>query len=95
MKRLTVLAAALLVSPLALSMPPGGGGGMPDLGAMFLKQFDADGDGKVTRDEFIKPSEAQFEHMDSNGDGAVDAAELETIKNEMMQRMQQHGGGPR
>ncbi|MCB1736431.1 MAG: EF-hand domain-containing protein [Gammaproteobacteria bacterium] len=78
--------AILLLSTTALAQPSQG---MPDIGAMFLRQFDADNDGKVTRDEFIKPSEAQFERMDSNHDGAVDASELEALKVEMMQRMQQ------
>lgn len=94
MKRLTVLAAALIASPLALAMPPHAGG-MPDIGEMFLKQFDADKDGKVTRDEFLASREAQFDRIDSNGDGTVDQSELEVLKTELMQHMQQHGGGPR
>lgn len=81
--------AAVVATPAAFAQMPHG---MPNLGDMFLKQFDANHDGKVTRDEFIKPTEAQFDHMDTNGDGAVDASELETMQTEMMQRMQQHGG---
>ena len=85
MKRLPLLVAILLMTTNAMPQ------GMPDMGAMFLRQFDANNDGKVTRDEFIKPSEAQFERMDSNHDGAVDAAELDAMKAQMMQRMQQRG----
>lgn len=61
---------------------------MPDLGAMFFQQFDTDNDKRVTKTEFIKPTEAQFDHMDKNGDGALDEAEIAAFNQEMQQRME-------
>lgn len=62
---------------------------MPDLETLFMKQFDTNNDGKVSKDEFMKPTEEQFAHMDSNHDGALDAAEVKAFNNEMQQRMQE------
>jgi Ca2+-binding EF-hand superfamily protein len=62
---------------------------MPDLDTMFFEQFDADKDGKVSKSEFLRPTEAQFDHMDRNKDGALDQAEVKAFNDEMKQRMQE------
>lgn len=62
---------------------------MPDMDALFFKQFDANQDGQVSKNEFIKPTEAQFDHMDKNGDGALDAAEVKAFNEQMTKRMQE------
>ncbi len=49
---------------------PGG-----DFRAM-LRQADADGDGKVTKEEAPQIPEPMFERLDENQDGALDAAEM-------------------
>lgn len=41
----------------------------------FLRNHDANGDGKVERDEF-RGSENEFDRRDANGDGVIDAADL-------------------
>ncbi len=41
-----------------------------------LKQRDADNDGTVTLDEFLKPRADKFAKIDANGDGMLDRAEL-------------------
>ncbi len=46
-------------------------------GKCGMKMMDADGDGKVTRDEFNAAHEAMFSSKDKNADGALDASELE------------------
>lgn len=61
---------------------------MPDLETMFFQQFDTNQDGRVTREEFLKPTEAQFDHMDRDKNGSLDNAEVEAFNNEMKQRMQ-------
>ena len=76
---------------------------MPDLNKMFFEQFDTDKDGRVSKAEFLKPTEDQFDHMDSSKDGMLDAAEVQAFNTEMTQRMeemqrrmmQQQGGAPR
>lgn len=95
MKRLT-LTTLMLLSASALAQQPQ----MPNLEEMFFKQFDNDNDGQVSRAEFLKPTEAQFEHMDRNHNGALDQAEVTAFNAEMKQRMEemrqrmQQGGGP-
>jgi uncharacterized low-complexity protein len=44
-------------------------------GKCGMRQMDADGDGKVTRDEFMQGHEVMFTVIDANGDGVIDAAE--------------------
>ncbi len=62
---------------------------MPDLGEMFFNQFDENRDGSVSRDEFLKPTEAQFDHMDRDKNGALDQAEVKAFNDEMQSRMQE------
>lgn len=45
-------------------------------GMMRLRQLDTNGDGAVTRDEFMKPRQDRFAALDKNGDGSLDASEL-------------------
>jgi Ca2+-binding EF-hand superfamily protein len=66
---------------------------MPDQGEMFMKTFDANGDGRVSKDEYMKPQiqhiEKQFDYLDKNKDGVVNADEAEAFAKEMQQRMEQ------
>ena len=52
----------------------GGRGGMMGRG---LKNLDADGDGAVTLDEMLAKRTPFFNRIDTNGDGVIDAAEIE------------------
>jgi hypothetical protein len=51
-------------------------------------KLDADGDGKVSYDEYRASKEAaharQFKKMDSNGDGFIDASEKQAQKDKML-----------
>ncbi len=42
-------------------------------GKCGMKMMDADGDGNVTREEFMQGHDAMFGKMDANGDGVIDA----------------------
>ena len=48
-----------------------------------MARMDADGDGKVTKGEFMQGHEAMFEKIDQNDDGVIDPAE----RKEHMKRM--------
>ena len=51
------------------------GGGMRSEGRCGMHRMDADGDGKVTREEFMKGHEVMFDRIDQNGDGVIDPDE--------------------
>ena len=94
-----IIALSLLSAPVLAqqqAMPQ-----MPNLEELFFKQFDTNQDGQVSKEEFLKPTEAQFDHMDRNKDGMLDKAEVKAFNDEMKQRvlemqrqMQQQGGAP-
>jgi hypothetical protein len=75
--------------------------GMPNPGETFMKNLDANQDGKVDKDEFGKRTAASFDRMDTDGDGSASRDEADAFFGEMqkqmeaqMRRMQeQHGGG--
>ncbi|MDB5687985.1 MAG: h [Rhizorhabdus sp.] len=71
----------------------GGEGGANRL-AEFIKKVDANGDGKITKDEFLayskKEAEERFAKMDANGDGVVDEAEIKAAAEKLRE-----GGGRR
>ena len=86
MKTLTALiAGSLLVGGIAFAngkgSPPGGmmGGGMMggNMGGMMnmmghMKTMDANGDGMLSKEEFVKTHEAMYDSMPKNKDGLVD-----------------------
>jgi HlyD family secretion protein len=79
---------------------PGGPGGPEEGGkrgggkrSFDLMQFDKDGDKKLTREELPERMQGMLDQIDKNGDGALDAAELQEMRKAFSQRRQQ-GGGP-
>jgi Ca2+-binding EF-hand superfamily protein len=97
----SIIAAMFLSATVLAQQPPMGQQQMPDLEGMFFQQFDKDQDGTVSKAEFLRPTEAQFDHMDRNDDGVIDRAEVQAFNEEMQQRleemqrqMQKHGGMP-
>jgi len=61
----------------------GAGKGKGGEGRCGMARMDADGDGKVTKEEFMQGHEVMFEKIDQNGDGVIDAAEREAHMNKM------------
>jgi len=86
MKRVlfTAMAIMMVSAPLAAQQH----GNMAP-GQMFLKQLDTNGDKSVSMDEFLKPYQMQFGHMDANKDGGVSGAEAEAFMKKMRERMMQ------
>ena len=58
-----------------------------------MMQFDADGDGKVSKQEAPERMQEGFDAMDTNKDGALDQAEIKALR-EMMRAKFRGGGGP-
>ena len=86
MKSILVSTIALLAisAPLAAQQPQG----QMSHGKMFLQQLDEDKNGSVSEQEFLKPQQMQFKHMDKDGDGTVTEAEADAFAKEMQQHMQ-------
>jgi len=53
-------------------------------GKCGLNRMDADGDGKVTKDEFMQGHDAMFEKIDVNSDGFIDQTERDDHMKKMM-----------
>ncbi|MEN8130675.1 MAG: hypothetical protein ABFS45_10880 [Pseudomonadota bacterium] len=51
------------------------GTGKSSGGKCGMGRMDADGDGNVTKNEFMQGHEAMFEKIDQNGDGVIDQTE--------------------
>ena len=58
-----------------------------------MMQFDADGDGKVSKQEAPERMQEGFDAMDTNKDGALDQAEIKALR-DMMRAKFRGGGGP-
>jgi hypothetical protein len=52
-----------------------------------IKSYDANKDGKITRDEASGRVKEMFGRMDTNGDGVIDEAEMEAMVQRMRARM--------
>jgi collagen type III alpha len=64
---------------------PAGGPGGGNL-AERLKSFDANGDGKISKDEAPERIQALFDRLDSNGDGQLDQDELKAAGERLRER---------
>jgi hypothetical protein len=60
-------------------------------GRCGMRRMDANGDGKVTKEEFMQGHDAMFDAMDTNGDGVIDADERSGHHRHGKCRMQQEG----
>ena len=56
-----------------------------------FSEADADKDGRISRDEFIKARGDWFSSVDSNGDGIIDAEEMRAYNAERFKKARQGG----
>ena len=63
-------------------------------GKCGMGRMDADGDGKVTRDEFMKGHETMFDKIDQNADGVIDQSERKKHMKKMKGFMKEGKCGP-
>lgn len=82
----TAVAVAMSMSP-ALAEPPEGGAG-PHGGGMFEKH-DTNGDGVISKDEFLAQAEERFKQMDTNGDGKITKEEGQAAHEGMREKMKE------
>jgi len=97
--KLVALALALGASNLALaatatdgSAPPQGQ--MPGKMQQHMQEMDSNGDGNISKQEFLANCEKRFARMDSNGDGQISPQEREQMKAKMMQHKGPMGSQP-
>ncbi len=83
---------SLFVSP--AGEPFRAGPGEPYPVAVWFRQADADGDGKLTRDEFVADAARFFQKVDLNHDGVIDGLELKAYETEMVPEITEDRGGP-
>ena len=81
---LTFTCCTLLISPIAFAGEHCGGDS--EKGGGMTKWMDTDGDGKVTKSEFLTANEKKFAKMDTNKDGAIDSAEREAAFKKWQER---------
>ena len=60
------------------------GAGKGGEGKCGIARMDADGDGKVTKNEFMQGHDAMFDKIDQNNDGVIDQTEREAHLKKMM-----------
>ena len=77
--------------------PGAGEGGGASRMAEFLKKVDTNGDGKITKEEFLvyskKEAEERFAKIDTNGDGVVDESEIKAAAEKMREGAGRRGEG--
>lgn len=61
-------------------------------GGRGLRRADTNGDGVVTKDEYMAMQRSRFDMMDADHDGQLTKAERDGFRAQMMQRMQNRGG---
>lgn len=83
---LGLAAVALPTAALAQDATP------PQPGGRMMMRADANGDGAISRDEFVAQATRRFERLDLNRDGRIDQAEREQIRQRMRAWRGAHGG---
>ena len=63
-----------------------GGRGMQGDPIARLRSFDANGDGRITREEIPEQAGGMFDRVDANGDGVVTKDELDAMASRMRGR---------
>lgn len=86
-KKVLLLAAAALVLQATPVLAEGGKGDGPRKHheGMFEKH-DTNGDGGVSKDEFLQHAEERFQKMDADGDGTVSKEEGQAAREKMKEK---------
>ena len=62
------------------------------MGKQCMTKMDADGDGNISREEFMKGHEVKFDQIDANSDGVIDASERDAHRQQKKGKGKGKGG---
>lgn len=68
---------------------------MGDRGAELRERIDSNGDGRISKEEFVNGDTLLFDMADKNSDGELDAEEIEAAKTAMRERLKERRGNAR
>ena len=95
-RKIVLFSVAFLSTSLALASHHGGNDGddkkghhRGKLGAMIMKKMDADGDQKISKEEFSIFHNERFSQMDADSDGFVTTEEARTHREKMREKWHQ------
>lgn len=89
MKLAALLAAGFIFTTAAAPMALAGNHEGDHKGGWFAK-VDADGDGFISKSEFLAKHEEKFNKMDTDGDGKISKEEKMAAKEHMKKKMKEH-----
>jgi Ca2+-binding EF-hand superfamily protein len=64
--------------------------GMKARGEQMREKLDANGDGRITKDEFVNAGTPMFDKADTDGNGVLDAKELRAARDAMRAQWKEH-----
>ncbi len=83
---LGVVAGGLLFVPVAYADHHGG----KNRGEKMFEKHDTNGDGVISKEEFMAHAEERFGKMDKDGDGKVTKEEAREVREEMKKKWKEH-----
>lgn len=92
---LSMVAAGILASPMAFAQGPGSQDGKGGHKGKMMQAIDTDGDGQISKAEFMAKHEERFDEMDANEDGALSKDEMKSAweaRKEKMKDMREKYG---
>ena len=85
MKKALAICLTLISAPSLAQDAPTAPPTLEQVNQMFFMEFDADHDQQVSREEFLRSTNAQFDFMDRNRDGVIDKSEVAAFVDYMTQ----------
>ncbi len=71
MKKLTILTALAVMVSIPFALAGEGGKGHGKHGEKMFERHDTNGDGVISKDEFMDSAEERFKKMDADGNGEI------------------------
>ena len=91
---LSITAVGILAAPVAFAQGPQGGG---DRKGKMMQAIDTNGDGQISKGEFMAKHEERFDEMDADHDGSLSKEEMksawESRKGKFKEMREKRGDG--